>query len=160
CPRDRRWRRSRRRRGTRARAAPTRPQGPRTRRRRREAVRVPGRERDRASMNPPGGRAKSTAIARRCYIAGPFPTREASRRMHEPELSSVVPRELALELLGLARASGAGFADLYAEHAVVSGFSLDEDRIKVASHTVLQGVGVRAILGEQTGYAYADGFAP
>jgi len=80
--------------------------------------------------------------------------------MDATELSALVPRELALELLGLARASGAAFADLYAERAVVTGFSLDEERIKVASHTVLQGVGVRAILGEQTGYAYADGFAP
>src|SRR6185369_9403340 len=39
-------------------------------------------------------------------------------------------------------------------------FSLDERRVKTASYTVLQGVGVRAIRGEQTGYAYADGFAP
>ena len=77
-----------------------------------------------------------------------------------PELSELLPRELALELLGLARSAGASFADLYAEHAIVSGFSLDEDRVKTASYSVLQGVGVRAIRGEQTGYAYADGFAP
>jgi TldD protein len=77
-----------------------------------------------------------------------------------PALSTLLPRELAAELLGLARASGATFADLYAEHAIVTGFSLDEDRLKSATYSVLQGVGVRAVLGEQTGYAYADGFAP
>ena len=77
-----------------------------------------------------------------------------------PELSKLLPRELAAELLALARAGGAEFADVYAEHAVVTGFSLDERRVKAASYTVLQGVGVRAIRGEQTGYAYADGFAP
>src|SRR5262245_61985706 len=77
-----------------------------------------------------------------------------------PELSSSLPRELAAELLALARSAGAEFADLFAEHAIITGFSLDERRVKTASYTVLQGVGVRAIRGEQTGYAYADGFAP
>ncbi len=77
-----------------------------------------------------------------------------------PELSSLLPRELAEELLTLARSNGAEFADLYAEHATVSGFSLDEERLKAASYSVLQGVGVRAIRGEATGYAFADGFSP
>ncbi|MCE9602251.1 MAG: metalloprotease TldD, partial [Gemmatimonadetes bacterium] len=77
-----------------------------------------------------------------------------------PELSTLLPRELAAELLALARAGGATFADLYAEHAIVTGFSLDERRLKSASYSVLQGVGIRAIRGEQTGYAYADGFDP
>jgi TldD protein len=77
-----------------------------------------------------------------------------------PELSTLLPRDLAAELLALARSGGADFADLYAEHAIVTGFTLDERRVKSASYTVLQGVGVRAIRGEQTGYAYADGFAP
>ncbi|HXJ70975.1 MAG TPA: TldD/PmbA family protein [Verrucomicrobiae bacterium] len=77
-----------------------------------------------------------------------------------PELSNLLPRELAAELLALARSGGADFADLYAEHAIVTGFTLDERRVKTASYSVLQGVGVRAIRGEQTGYAYADGFAP
>ncbi len=77
-----------------------------------------------------------------------------------PELSTLLPRELAEEILALARAGGAGFADLYAEHAVVSGFTLDEQRLKSASYSVLRGVGVRAIRGEATGYAYADGFSP
>ena len=77
-----------------------------------------------------------------------------------PELSSLLPRELAAELLALARSGGARFADLYAEHAIITGFSLDERRVKTASYSVLQGVGVRAVHGEQTGYAYADGFEP
>ena len=77
-----------------------------------------------------------------------------------PDLSTLLPQELAAELLALARSGGADFADLYAEHAIVTGFTLDERRVKTASYSVLQGVGVRAIRGEQTGYAYADGFAP
>lgn len=77
-----------------------------------------------------------------------------------PELSTLLPRDLAAELLAVARSGGSEFADLYAEHAIVTGFSLDERRVKSATYTVLQGVGVRAIRGDQTGYAYADGFAP
>ena len=76
-----------------------------------------------------------------------------------PALAQQLPRELVAELLALARSGGASFADVYAEHAVVTGFSLDEERLKTASYSVLQGVGVRAVRGEQTGYAYADGFS-
>ncbi|MFM8558216.1 MAG: PmbA/TldA family metallopeptidase, partial [bacterium] len=76
------------------------------------------------------------------------------------DLASQLPRELVSELLDLARAGGAEFADVYAERAILTGFSLDEQRLKEGSYSVLQGVGVRAIRGEQTGYAYADGFEP
>jgi TldD protein len=76
------------------------------------------------------------------------------------ELSDLVPRELAAELLELARAQGADFAEVYAERAVVSAFTLEERRIRSSEYSRGQGVGVRAIRGEQTGYAYADGFEP
>lgn len=75
-------------------------------------------------------------------------------------LSRSLPRELAAELIALARANGAEFADVYGEHAVLTSFSLEEGRIEQGTYSVLQGVGVRAIRGDQTGYAYADGFAP
>jgi len=75
-----------------------------------------------------------------------------------PDLATFVPRELVTELLALARGSGADFADVYVEHAILTGFSFDEGRVKTASYSVLNGVGVRAIAGDQTGYAYADGF--
>jgi TldD protein len=78
----------------------------------------------------------------------------------QPELTDHIPRELAAELLALARAQGAEFAELYAEHGVVTAFTLEERRVRSAQHSVSQGVGVRAIRGEQTGYAYADGFDP
>lgn len=75
-----------------------------------------------------------------------------------PDLATLVPRELVAELLAIARGSGAEFADVYAEHAILTSFSFDEGRVKTASYSVLNGVGVRAITGDQTGYAYADGF--
>lgn len=77
-----------------------------------------------------------------------------------PDLTALLPRELVLELLALGRSSGADFAEIYAEHTVHTAFSFDENRLKTSQYSVLQGVGVRAIRGEQTGYAYADGFAP
>ncbi|HTK32278.1 MAG TPA: TldD/PmbA family protein [Candidatus Saccharimonadaceae bacterium] len=83
-----------------------------------------------------------------------------SRSAPTPDVSRFLPPELASQVLELARGRGADFAELYAEYTVHTAFGLDEGRLKTASHSVLQGVGVRAIAGEQTGYAYADGFAP
>jgi TldD protein len=76
------------------------------------------------------------------------------------DLHALLPRELASELLEIARAKGADFAEVYGEHSVHTGFSFEENRLKTSSYSVTQGVGVRAVIGEQTGYAYADGFAP
>ena len=72
--------------------------------------------------------------------------------------SALVPRELAAELLESARAQGADFAEVYAERSVVAAFTLEEGRIRSSEYSRGQGLGVRAIHGEQTGYAYADGF--
>jgi TldD protein len=77
-----------------------------------------------------------------------------------PDVSTLLPRELAAELLGLARGHGAEFSEVYAEYTVQTTFALEEDRLKRSTYAVLQGVGVRALRGEQTGYAYADGFDP
>ncbi len=76
------------------------------------------------------------------------------------DLARLLPRELVAELLDLALAGGAEFAEVFAEHTTLSGFTMEENRLRSATYSVLQGVGVRAIRGEQTGYAYADGFAP
>jgi len=77
-----------------------------------------------------------------------------------PALSARLPRELVEELLHLARSSGADFAEVFGEYSVHTSFQLEERRLRTSSYQVLQGVGIRAIAGEQTGYAYADGFAP
>ena len=54
-------------------------------------------------------------------------------------------------MLVLWRAQGAGFAEVYAEHTVVSAFTLEERRIRSSEYARDQGVGVRAIHGQQTG---------
>jgi TldD protein len=48
------------------------------------------------------------------------------------------------------------YADLYFEYEVAEGVSLEEGIVKTASRDVTQGVGVRAVSGEQTGYAYSN----
>jgi TldD protein len=77
-----------------------------------------------------------------------------------PDVSQFLPRELVTELLAIARAHGAEFSEVYGEHTLSTGFGLDENRIKSSSYALTQGVGVRAIQGEVTAYAYADGFHP
>jgi TldD protein len=75
-------------------------------------------------------------------------------------VSQQLQRELAAELLALARAHGADFAEVYGEHTTLTTFVFEESRLKSSELRVVQGVGVRAIRGSETGYAYADGFDP
>jgi TldD protein len=48
------------------------------------------------------------------------------------------------------------YADLYFEYEVSEGISLEEGLVKTASRDITQGVGVRAIAGDRTGYAYSN----
>lgn len=64
------------------------------------------------------------------------------------------------QLLSVALSRGGDYADLYFEHAVLSNLSLEEQLIKSANRAITQGVGVRVIAGERTGYAYCDEINP
>jgi TldD protein len=46
--------------------------------------------------------------------------------------------------------------DLYFQHATREAWSLEDGLVRNASHSVEQGVGIRAISGEKTGFAYSD----
>lgn len=59
-------------------------------------------------------------------------------------------------LLGAALSKGGEYADLYFEHNVANNLNLEEQIIKSANRSVRQGVGVRVISGERTGFAYCD----
>ncbi len=59
-------------------------------------------------------------------------------------------------LLGAALSKGGDYADLYFEYTVLDSLNLEEQLIKAANRSVKQGVGVRVIAGERTGYAYCD----
>ncbi|HZR83127.1 MAG TPA: metalloprotease TldD [Candidatus Binatia bacterium] len=58
--------------------------------------------------------------------------------------------------LGSALARRADFADLYFEFRAADSVSLEEGLVKKANHSISQGVGVRVLAGEKTGYAYSD----
>jgi TldD protein len=48
------------------------------------------------------------------------------------------------------------FADLYFQYGCLEGWSLDEGIVKSGSYSIEQGVGVRAVSGEKTAFAYSD----
>ncbi|HKP13624.1 MAG TPA: DNA gyrase modulator, partial [Blastocatellia bacterium] len=58
------------------------------------------------------------------------------------------------DLLATALARGGDYADLYFEYRENNSVSLEERIIKTTSRSVAQGVGVRVLAGDKTGYAY------
>ncbi len=52
-------------------------------------------------------------------------------------------------------ASGADFGDLYFQHSRRESWSMEDGIVKDGAHSIEQGVGVRAISGEKTGFAYS-----
>ncbi len=51
---------------------------------------------------------------------------------------------------------GVEFGDLYFQHKRSEGWTVEDGIVKDGAHAIEQGVGVRAINGEQTGFAYSD----
>ena len=49
------------------------------------------------------------------------------------------------------------FADLYFQHAEQQAFVLEDGRVRDASFSIDHGVGLRAVAGAKTGFAYANG---
>jgi len=48
------------------------------------------------------------------------------------------------------------YADLYFQYTRYESWSLEEGQVKSGSHNIEQGVGVRAVSGDKTGFAYSD----
>jgi TldD protein len=65
-------------------------------------------------------------------------------------------QSLLEQIVGNAIARRADYADLYFEFRRAQSLSLEEGLVKTASQHVLQGVGVRVVAGDKTGYAYSD----
>jgi TldD protein len=63
------------------------------------------------------------------------------------------------ELLAIALGRGGDYADLYFEYRVANSVHLEEHIVKSATKSIAQGVGVRVIMGDKTGYAYTDEIA-
>ncbi|CAM5191049.1 TldD protein OS=Castellaniella defragrans OX=75697 GN=HNR28_000482 PE=3 SV=1 [Castellaniella defragrans] len=92
--------------------------------------------------------------------------------MHEPGLEALnTARSLLLEPWGLdeshlARALSeihthrVDYSDLYFQYSCSEGWSLEEGIVKTGSFSIDQGVGVRAVSGEKTAFAYSDSLSP
>src|SRR5438046_372603 len=63
------------------------------------------------------------------------------------------------KLLARALARGGDYADLYFEYRTSNSVGVEEQIVKSATKSISQGVGVRVITGEKTGYAYTDEIA-
>ena len=59
-------------------------------------------------------------------------------------------------LLAAALARGGDYADLYFEYRVANTVNIEEQIVKQAARSIAQGVGVRVVIGDKTGYAYTD----
>jgi TldD protein len=51
---------------------------------------------------------------------------------------------------------GVDFGDLYFQHSRRESWTVEDGIVKDGAHSIEQGVGVRAISGEKTGFAYSD----
>src|SRR5438128_7598908 len=60
------------------------------------------------------------------------------------------------QLLGSALMRGGDYADLYFEYRLSNSVGIEEQTVKSATKSISQGVGVRVLIGEKTGYAYTD----
>ncbi|MGA1217617.1 MAG: metalloprotease TldD [Pseudomonadales bacterium] len=63
---------------------------------------------------------------------------------------------LAIQLGAMLRGD-IDFADLYFQHAEQQAFVLEDGRVRDASFSIDHGVGLRAVAGAKTGFAYANG---
>ncbi|MGB3740593.1 MAG: metalloprotease TldD [Castellaniella sp.] len=93
-------------------------------------------------------------------------------KLFEPGLDALnTARSLLLEPWGLdeshlARALSeihthrVDYSDLYFQYSCSEGWSLEEGIVKTGSFSIDQGVGVRAISGEKTAFAYSDSLSP
>jgi TldD protein len=81
---------------------------------------------------------------------------QARRSLLEP--AGIGERELA-RLMGGLMGAHVDYGDLYFQYSRHESWSLDEGIVKSGSHNIECGVGVRAVSGEKTGFAYSDEIA-
>ncbi|MGH2519796.1 MAG: PmbA/TldA family metallopeptidase, partial [Chloroflexota bacterium] len=67
-----------------------------------------------------------------------------------------IDEQVLSSLLEVALSRGGDYADLYFEHRASSSIAFEEQRVKTASGGITQGVGVRVLSGDSTGYAYTE----
>lgn len=64
------------------------------------------------------------------------------------------------KLLTAALAKGAEFADVFFEYRVSSNLAFEEGIVRSAQRGIVQGVGIRAVKGDQVGFAFSEDLTP
>ena len=112
-----------------------------------------------------GGDARAISGSRES--AARIACRRGGARMSAVPLLDVAQR-MILDAIGIGRepprppcsarvmSRGVDYADLYFQLSREESWSLEDGIVKDGSHSIEQGVGVRAISGEKTGFAYTD----
>ena len=67
-----------------------------------------------------------------------------------------VSQEQIRKVLAAALGKGAEFADVFFEYRITSNLSFEEDMVKSARRGIVQGVGIRAVKGDQIGFAFTE----
>ncbi|HZT06483.1 MAG TPA: metallopeptidase TldD-related protein [Chloroflexota bacterium] len=71
-----------------------------------------------------------------------------------------IDAKLMNDILGVALSAGGDYADLFFEHRTTSSILFEEQAVKNAGSGVVQGVGIRVVHGDATGYAYTEDLTP
>jgi len=72
------------------------------------------------------------------------------------DVSSLLPKESIESLLSAALSRGGDLAEVFVQRSRTTSIPLEERKIRAAEARIAQGVGIRVISGEKTGYAYSD----
>ncbi|HEX7113588.1 MAG TPA: metalloprotease TldD [Steroidobacter sp.] len=103
------------------------------------AVTTPAHDRLHLEIPAPGASAAPLEVARQTILA--------PSGLDEDRVASV---------LGTVMGHSVDYADLYFQVSREESWSLEDGIVKDGSHSIEQGVGVRALAGEKTGFAYSD----
>ncbi len=77
-----------------------------------------------------------------------------------PDIQSLISREQVEKVLSEAMSRGGDFADVFVQRRNSRSIPLEERKIRSAEVRISQGVGIRVLSGEKTGYAYSDSLDP
>ncbi len=67
--------------------------------------------------------------------------------------------EVIRRVLAAALSRGGDFADLYFQHGIATSLALEDGKVDRAATSVDLGVGIRVVVGDQTGYAFTEDLA-
>ncbi len=81
---------------------------------------------------------------------------QTMRAPFAPDSEGAISTETAHSLLSAALESGGDYADLFFEYRVGASYVLEEESVKSVGRGITLGMGVRVVVGDATGYAYAE----